>query len=121
MDLPGYGYAKVAKAVRAGWQEMIEGYLKDREPLRMAVLLVDSRIPPTGLDTMMKQWLDFHRIPCTVVMTKADKVSRNQLNQALRTGAEKLNTREIIPFSAVTGLGKDAIWNRIRLAVGEKS
>jgi len=65
----------------------------------------------------MKEWLDHYRIPNAVVLTKTDKISRNQLNQALRTGAETLNTKEIIPFSAVTGSGKDAILTRIRAAI----
>ena len=86
---------------------MVEGYLQNREQLKLALMLVDSRMPPTESDMMMKQWLDHHRIPNAVVLTKTDKISRNQLNQALRTGAQTLNTKEIIPFSAVTGSGKD--------------
>lgn len=96
---------------------MIEGYLSDRDPLRLAVLLVDSRMAPTDTDVMMKEWLDFNRISAVTVLTKTDKISRNQLTRALRTGAETLKTKEIIPFSAVTHLGKDAIWTRIRAAI----
>ena len=70
---------------------------------------------------MMKEWLDHHGIPNAVVLTKTDKISRNQLNQALRTSAETLNTKEIIAFSAVTGFGKDAILNRIREAISLES
>ena len=115
VDLPGYGYAKVPKTVRETWGAMIEGYLQNREQLKLALMLVDSRMPPTESDMMMKTWLDHHRIPNAVVLTKTDKISRNQLNQALRTSAETLNTKEIIPFSAVTGSGKDAtLESRIR-------
>jgi GTP-binding protein len=117
VDLPGYGYAKVAKTVRESWGPMVEGYLHDREQLRLVLMLVDSRIEPTESDTLMKQWLDHHRIPNAVVLTKADKISRSQLNQALHKGAQKLKTKEIIPFSAVTGSGKDEILNRIRTAI----
>ena len=117
VDLPGYGYAKVSKAVKESWGPMIEGYLRNREQLKLAVMLVDSRMPPTESDVMMKQWLDHHRIPNAVVLTKSDKISRNQLNQALRTGAQTLNTKEIIPFSAVTSSGKDEILTRIRTAI----
>ena len=116
VDLPGYGYAKVAKTVRESWGPMVEGYLHDREQLRLVLMLVDSRIEPTESDTLMKQWLDHHRIPNAVVLTKADKISRSELNQALHKGAQKLKTKEIIPFSAVTGSGKDEILNRIRTA-----
>jgi GTP-binding protein len=109
VDLPGYGYAKVSKAVQQGLGPMIEDYLQDRQQLKLALMLVDCRMPPTDSDVMMKQWLDHHRIPNKVVLTKTDKLSNNQLNQALRRGTQTLNTKEIIAFSAVTGTGKDNI------------
>jgi GTP-binding protein len=117
VDLPGYGYAKVPKAVKEKWGVMIEGYLRDRDQLKLALMLVDSRMRPMESDVMMKKWLDHHAIPNAVVLTKIDKISRNQLNQALRTGAQTLKTKEIIPFSAVTHSGKDQILARIRAAV----
>lgn len=88
---------------------MVERYLQDREQLKLVVMLVDSRLPPRDSDVMMKQWLDHHGIPNKVVLTKTDKLSSNQLVHALRRGAETLNTKEIIAFSAVTGAGKDKI------------
>jgi len=116
VDLPGYGYAKVSKAVRQSWGPMIEDYLRNREQVDLAVMLVDGRLVPTEADVMMKKWLDHRRIPNTVVLTKTDKVSRNQLHQALRQGAQTLNTKEIIAFSAVTGAGKDELLARISAA-----
>jgi GTP-binding protein len=117
VDLPGYGYAKVSKAVKENWGGMIERYLRHRDQLKLAMMLVDSRMPPTDSDVMMKRWLDHHGIPNAVVLTKIDKISRNQLHEALRTGANTLNTKEIIPFSAVTHSGKDQILARIRAAI----
>jgi len=117
VDLPGYGYAKAPKAVREKWGPMIEGYLRDREQLRLALMLVDSRMPPMDSDVLMKEWLDAHSIPNAVVLTKVDKISRNQLSPALGTSARILKTKEIIPFSAVTGSGKDQILTRIRAAI----
>ena len=117
VDLPGYGYAKVSKAVKESWGSMIEGYLQDREQLKLAVMLVDSRMAPTDSDVTMKRWLDHHRIPNTVVLTKTDKISSNQLNQALHRGAQTLNTKEIIAFSAATGTGKDELLARISAAI----
>jgi GTP-binding protein len=117
VDLPGYGFAKVPKAVKANWGTMIERYLRHRDQLKLAVMLVDSRMPPTDSDVMMKEWLDHHQIPNAVVLTKIDKISRNQLHEALRTGAKKLKTKEIIPFSAVTHSGKDQILARIRAVI----
>jgi len=116
VDLPGYGYAKVSKAVRESWGPMIEEYLRNREQLKLAVMLVDSRIPPTDSDQLMKQWLDRHGIRNTVIFTKTDKLSNNQLSRALRLGAQSINTKEIIAFSAVTGAGKDEILARINAA-----
>ena len=117
VDLPGYGYARVPKAMKQHWGTMIEDYLRDRRQLKLALMLVDSRMVPTESDAMMKEWLDHYRIPNAVVLTKTDKISHNQLNKALRTSADTLNTKEIIPFSAVTGSGKDAILSRIRAAI----
>jgi GTP-binding protein len=116
VDLPGYGYAKVSKAVRQSWGPMIEDYLRNRTQVNLAVMLVDSRIAPTDADVMMKKWLDHRRIPNTVVLTKTDKISSNQLHQALRQGAQTLTTKEIIAFSAVTGAGKDELLTRISAA-----
>lgn len=119
VDLPGYGYAKVSKSVKEGWGEMVEGYMVERDQLKLSLMLVDSRMPPTESDVVMKQWLDHNQIPNAVVLTKSDKISKNQLDQALRKGAETLNTKEIIPFSAVTGDGKDEILTRIRAAIDQ--
>ena len=117
VDLPGYGYAKVSKTVKENWGPMVESYLMKREQLRLVLMLVDSRMPPAESDSIMKQWLDHHGVPSAVVLTKADKISRNQLNQALRRSAETLKTKEIIAFSAVTGLGRDQILDRIESAI----
>jgi len=116
VDLPGYGYAKVSKRIRESWGPMIEDYLRNREQLNLAFMIVDSRMAPTDSDVMMKQWLDHCGIPNTVVLTKTDKISNNQLHQALRRGTQTLNAKEIIAFSAVTGAGKEAILARISAA-----
>ena len=92
---------------------MVEAYLSGREQLKLTLMLVDSRMPPTELDAVMKNWLDHYGIPNTVVLTKIDKLSRNQLNRALHKSAQTLTTKEIIAFSAVTGAGKDELLARI--------
>src|SRR5262245_34293096 len=96
---------------------MIEGYLRDRNQLKLGIMFVDSWMRQIESNVMMKECLNHHAIPNAVVLTKIDKISRNQLNQALRTGAQTLKTKEIIPFSAVTRSGKDQILARIRAAV----
>ena len=119
VDLPGYGYAKVSKSIRDTWGGMVEDYFVGRVELKLALMLVDCRIPPTKSDKTMKEWLDHHRIPNAVVLMKTDKLSKNQLNQALRTSASLLKTKETIAFSAVTGLGKDAVLAKIREAIAQ--
>jgi len=119
VDLPGYGYAKVARSERESWGKSIERYLEGRRELKLTLLLVDSRIPPMPQDLMMKEWLDFHSVPNIVVLTKVDKLSKNQLNQALRRSATLLKTKETIAFSAVTGLGKDTLLHAIRDAIAQ--
>lgn len=119
VDLPGYGYAKVSKSERDNWKILIESYLTGRKELKLALMLVDCRIPPTESDRMLKEWLDYHGIPNAVVLMKADKLSKNKLNQALRSSAEVLRTKETIAFSAITGLGKDAVLSRIREAIAQ--
>jgi GTP-binding protein len=120
VDLPGYGYARVSKEIRSSWGEMIEGYLAGRKELKLALMLVDCRIPPTESDKMLKEWLDYHHIPNAVVLTKTDKLSKNQLNAALRKSAEVLRTKETIAFSALTGVGRDQILARILEAIAWK-
>lgn len=99
---------------------MIEGYLAGRKELKLALMLVDCRIPPTDSDRMMKEWLDHHRIPNAVVLTKTDKLSKSRLHVALRKSAELLKTKETIAFSALTGFGKDQILARIHEAIAWK-
>ena len=96
---------------------MVEGYLQNREQLSLALLLIDCRIPPTPNDVLMKEWLDHYSIENTVILTKADKLSRNQLSQSVERTKEGLRTDKVIPFSAVKGLGKEAVLARIRAAI----
>lgn len=117
VDLPGYGYAKAPKHIRAQWRPMVEGYLDGRQQIELVLLLVDSRIPPTPDDVMMKEWLDRYGIEKSVILTKSDKLSRSQLIRSAKRASEVLGEDELIPFSAVSGLGKDTVWSRIRTAV----
>lgn len=117
VDLPGYGYAKAPKEIRERWKGLVESYLANRPQLRLVLLLVDSRIAPTPGDVMLKQWLDHYGIEHVVVLTKADKLSRSQLLRSASRARETLETDELIPFSAVTGLGKKAILDRIQTTI----
>ena len=117
VDLPGYGYARVPRKIQERWQPMVEGYLQDRPQLKLVLLLVDSRIAPTPNDVQMKEWLDHFGMNKVVILTKSDKLSRNQLVQSVKRANDVLDAGERVPFAAVSGLGKDEVWRRIRAAV----
>jgi GTP-binding protein len=113
VDLPGYGYARVPQEIRKQWGPMIERYLSERANLALSVLITDSRHEPTSLDLQMKDWLEATGKPFIIVATKADKLSRNQLESNLRRAAELMRRDDIIPHSAVTRVGRDRIWREI--------
>ncbi|MFV0259481.1 MAG: ribosome biogenesis GTP-binding protein YihA/YsxC [Acidimicrobiales bacterium] len=111
MDLPGYGYAKASKAMRAGWQAMIERYLLERETLVMVVVLVDGLVGPTALDTDLLDWLRANGLPHTVVATKQDKVKASKRVRRRRDLAAgcRLEEADIVWVSATTGQGIDRL------------
>lgn len=113
VDLPGYGYAKVSASVRKSWQPMIEGYLKDRENLKGVVLIMDIRRPPEDEEDMLLDFLSSFSIPSILALTKADKLSGNEKIKQLRLFKKSLD-ENLIPFSAVTGEGKDELWKAIK-------
>jgi GTP-binding protein len=115
MDLPGYGYAAVHAAKRAGWGPMIEQYLLGRESLLMVFVLVDGLIGPTPLDTQMLEWLRFHEIDHTVVATKHDKVKPSRLGARKRELAQgcHLADGDVLWVSAAKGTGIDALRTRV--------
>ena len=114
-DLPGYGYARVSKAERDRWVEMIESYLRDRETLRAVVLIVDGRHPPQPSDHEALAFLRGTGRAVVVAVTKLDKLARNARQPALRKAEAELGLArgEAVPFSAVEGTGSEALWERI--------
>ncbi len=118
-DLPGYGYAKVPTAVQLAWKPMIEDYLSTRSTLSLVVVLVDVRRDPQESDGMMLYALTEANIAALVVATKIDKLKR-RARQSQITAIRRefrLPVGQPIPFSAVTGEGRDAIWDAIEAAV----
>ncbi|WP_407306822.1 ribosome biogenesis GTP-binding protein YihA/YsxC [Desulfosporosinus sp. SB140] len=112
VDLPGYGYAKVAKSVNAQWGSMMETYFKKREFLKAVIQIVDIRHAPSREDIEMQQWLRMRQIPTMVVATKADKISRGQWLKHLTIIAKALEIEDvsvILPFSAQTGAGVEEL------------
>ena len=121
VDLPGYGYAKVPKAVRMKWKKLINAYLDDREMLVSVVWILDIRRELSDLDHMLFDWLCSYSIPYIPVCTKADKVSlgeRGKRKEALRESLDQ--EADPVLFSAKTGLGKDVLWKRMRAALSHQ-
>jgi GTP-binding protein len=83
VDLPGYGYAKVPEAMREQWRRAIDAYMRERASLRGIVLIIDSRHPLKDFDRQMLAYCRDIGRPCHVLLTKADKLSRNQGAAAL--------------------------------------
>lgn len=116
VDLPGYGYARVSERIRRSWAPMVEGYLRGREVLKVVVMIVDARHPPTPLDQEMRAWLRAARIPHLVVLTKVDKVKRGARRRTREDAAAVLEIRDpqdVHLFSAVTGEGERELWQHL--------
>lgn len=117
VDCPGYGYASVSKQERAAWQAMVDDYLLEREPLTMAMLLVDGEVGPTRLDVEQLDWLREHRVPHTVIATKHDKVRSAKRERRKRDLAEGcgLERGDVVWVSAHSGVGIDRLRDLVRL------
>lgn len=111
VDLPGYGFAAVSGKMKLQWAKMIEDYLLYRKQLVGVVHLVDIRHSPTADDMDMAFWLEAHHIPRLTVATKADKISKGKWQKQLNMIKKKLALEKgsLIPFSAVTGAGKEEL------------
>ena len=114
VDLPGYGFAARSRSESATWKGMIESYLSERKALAMLILLLDIRRPPDERELLFLDWLTMKGIPAKLVLTKADKLSRNERSRIL---AAHFKT-PLVPlcFSAVTREGKEELLQTIELA-----
>ena len=115
-DLPGYGYAKVSLQVRQTWKPMVESYLQTREDIRLVILIIDARRGASTEDLNLLDWLDYHRIPSLIVLTKTDKLSQIERARQKKTLSENplLSSRPFLFFSAISGEGKVELWQIIR-------
>jgi len=107
VDLPGYGYAKVPESIKARWRLLMEAYLNEREPLAGLMLIMDIRHPLKPFDEQMLAWAEHSELPVHILLTKADKLTRNHQNQALAPLRRQLPDASLQLFSAVTGQGVD--------------
>jgi GTP-binding protein len=111
VDLPGYGFAKVPKAMQDRWQSLISSYLEQRQTLRCVVVIIDIRHEPKSQDTQLIQWLKQNSIPCLPVYTKIDKVSGSirEKNARILDAGHTFHARDRILFSSKTGQGRDEL------------
>ncbi len=112
VDLPGYGYAKVPKAVKKKWGPMVESYLASRSSLKAVVLLMDLRRTPRQEEFNLIDWLLHYKIPMILVLTKADKLSKTKQRKQRLVAADILGieAEDLHLFSAKSGLGKENLW-----------
>jgi GTP-binding protein len=118
VDLPGYGYARVPQAVTDTWAPMIEGYLKNSPDLRAVVVLLDVRREPDERDIRLLDWLRQYDIPAICVLTKADKLSRQESERARRNVMESLELSDLLLTSARDGQGIKVLWSEIGRRLG---
>jgi GTP-binding protein len=116
VDLPGFGYARVPKAIKSTWGEMVTSYLAKRTQLVLSIHIVDSRHEPTKLDLQLHEWLEHSAKPRLIVATKSDKLSNNELRESLRRVKRVFSEDRVVAFSARTGRGRDEIWRAIESA-----
>ncbi|MGM9998902.1 MAG: ribosome biogenesis GTP-binding protein YihA/YsxC [Candidatus Bruticola sp.] len=107
VDLPGYGFAKVSKAEKERWGRALEEYLAQRKNICLAILLVDCRHEVKDSDLQMYAWLKENQLQTVIVLTKSDKISRNQLAQSKTGAAQAFNLplSDIFTISSQTGQG----------------
>ena len=113
VDLPGYGYAKVAYSEKERWAELMEGYFDSGRNIKMVFQLIDMRHPATEFDISMLEFLRHNEIPYTVILTKADKLNKSETENRLRLIYEELGefaeNTEIIPFSIQNAIGVERV------------
>ncbi len=119
VDLPGYGYAKVSKSERKGWQRLIESYLEDRPSLCAAVLLQDLRRDFSDDETLLIDWLQERGIPVLLAITKIDKLKPMRRAARLRELKKAINlpAANVIATSTEANIGLEELWKAIDVAI----
>jgi len=123
VDLPGYGFAKVPLAVKKGWGPMMQAYLGSRPTLQGVVLILDVRRVPSAEDLQMLQFLQSFGIRPVFVVTKCDKVSKNERKRQAQVIARTLQVieAELLYFSALSREGIEEIWQAVEPLLAPQS
>ncbi|HSQ19301.1 MAG TPA: ribosome biogenesis GTP-binding protein YsxC, partial [Blastocatellia bacterium] len=109
-----YGYAKISREISQEWPKFIEPYLNQRSTLALCVALVDINVPPQQSDRQLLDFLSASGRDVLIVATKSDRISNNQLHNALRTLGNEYPSARLLPFSSKTGVGREELWKQIR-------
>ena len=124
VDLPGYGFARRSPEEKRQWSALTDGYFSKNpniDRLKIVLQLVDIRVGPTDDDIMMINFMIEARIPFIVVATKCDKLSKSALEKTLtdwKNNVFRGTGITVVPFSSVTGDGRDLVWNEIYKYLG---
>ena len=120
VDLPGYGYARVSRAMQEDWGQMMDSYLSGSEHLCHILHLVDIRHDPGQHDLQMQAWIQHNQLPCTVIATKCDKLSRAQQHKSILAICRALGVQpwDVLPFSSVTRAGREELLERLGKILG---
>jgi len=117
VDLPGYGYAKVPPKIQHHWQQLMQGYFNQRKNMKGLVLVMDIRHPLQAYDQQMIEWCQYAKTPLHLVLTKADKLSKNKGTAQLHQVAKTLKSMKIDVtlqlFSALKGVGLTTLSEQI--------
>lgn len=122
VDLPGYGYAKVSKAEKLRWSELVEGYFAAGRNIALVVQIIDMRHKPTADDMDMIRFLSSSGIPFIIVCTKSDKLNKKEYAaqiEHLPGNLMEFGDISIYPFSALSGVGGDSILAAIERAISK--
>ena len=123
VDLPGYGYARVSRGMQEDWGRMMDSYFAGTQSLLHILHLVDMRHEPGANDVQMQAWIQHNGVPCTVVATKCDKLSRAQQQKAALVLCRTLGVQpwDVQPFSSVTRAGREELLARVGKVLGEEA
>ncbi|MBO5240017.1 MAG: YihA family ribosome biogenesis GTP-binding protein [Clostridia bacterium] len=115
-DLPGYGFARVSKTEKEKWAKTLDAFFKNKDQIAHVFMLADSRHDPTADDVQMIEFLHYHTLPFTVVLTKADKLSKMKLKEHIKAIAADLylGEKNLLATSAETGYGKADVLQKIK-------
>lgn len=116
-DFPGFGYAKVSRAMAVSWQGMVEGYLAKNNRIKAIIWLLDVRRDFDELDEMLLEWLILKELPFSPILTKVDKENQGNISRKVRSFEQFFEGRKAMLFSAKTGRGKKELLAYIDTAI----